>query len=152
MVTAAKWALGIVPAGIALGALLGAATDPDMKDAPAPWWRMTGAETYTAPPEPSLDAWPQDFAAVRSYRPDFDYDIEAWDLPIPSDEVLVLAEEPYAQPPERVSANAAADEAEAAAGDALAAAAAPEPVAAPESVAEPAPAPKVRPPQLAGLY
>jgi len=151
MVTAAKWALGIVPAGVLLGALLGAAADPDMKDAPAPWWRLTGAESFTAAPEPSLDVWPQDFAAARSYRPDFDYDVEVWELPIPADEVWAFADEPYSQPREQVAAEEVADEAEAAAGDALAAAA-PEPATAPEAAPEPAPAPKARPPELAGLY
>jgi hypothetical protein len=152
MVTAAKWALGIVPAGILLGALLGAAANPHMKDPPAPWWRLTGAETFTASSEPALDEWPQDFAAARSYRPDFDYDIEVWDLAIPADEVWVPADEPHTLPPERLAAGEVADEAEATAGDALAAAT-PEPAVTPEILSEAAAEPsKVRPPELAGLY
>lgn len=151
MIAAAKWALGIVPAGILLGALLGAAADPEMKDAPAPWWRLTGTDAFTASPEPPLDAWPQDFAAARSYRPDFDYDIEVWDLPIPADEVWAYSEEPVAYQPYAAAAEDVAEEAEAAAGEALAAAA-PEPAAAPGSAPEPSPAPEVRPPELAGLY
>jgi hypothetical protein len=152
MVTAAKWALGILPAGIALGALLGAAANPDMKDAPAPWWRLTGAETFTASDEPSLDAWPQDFAAARSYRPDFDYDIEVWELPIPADEVWAFADEPhpYPQQPDSTTAEEVAEEAQAAAGDALAAAV-PEPAPAPEAAPQTAPE-KVHPPEFAGLY
>lgn len=148
MITAAKWALGIVPAGIALGAVLGAAVNPVMKDAPAPWWRLTGTDAFTASAEPALDEWPQDFAAARSYRPDLDYDIEIWSLPIPADQVWAMAGEPIAPPPDSTSTEAAATEAEAAAGDALAAAA-PEPAAAPETIPE---APEPLPPQLAGLY
>jgi hypothetical protein len=146
MITAAKWALGILPAGIALGALLGAAVNPEMKDAPAPWWRLTDTDAFTAPAEPALDAWPQDFAAARSYRPDLDYDAEVWALPIPADEAWAGAEEPVA--PDSGVAEEAAAKAQAAAGDALAAAA-PEREAAPEATPE-TPAPL--PPQLAGLY
>lgn len=150
MMTVAKWALGIVPAGILLGALLGAAADPDMKDAPEPWWRLTGTDTFTASAEPPLDAWPQDFAAARSYRPDFDYNIEVWELPIPANEVWAYAEEPAAFQA-YAAAEQVAQEAEAAAEDASAAAA-PQTAVAPESAPEPPPAPEVRPPELAGLY
>jgi hypothetical protein len=124
MRTAAKLALGIVPAGIVLGALLGAAVDPDMKDAPAPWWRLTGSEIF-ASAEPGPESWSQDLAAARSYRPDLDYDAEVWALPIPAYEFMALADEPADAPPaieqEAIAAADAADEAEAAAEDALAA-------------------------------
>ena len=150
MMTAAKWALGVVPAGIALGALLGAAVNPDMKDPPAPWWRLTGAEPVAESAEIALDERPQDFAAARSYRPDFDYDIEIWSLPIPADEVWALTDEPLTPPPDVFAAEEAADEAEAVAGEALAAAV---PEADPEPVPETPPeAIEVRPPVLAGLY
>ena len=152
MLTAAKWALGIVPLGIALGALLGAAVDPDMKNAPAPWWRLTGSDAFTASAEPDSDHWPQDFAAARSYRPDLDYDIEVWSLPIPAYEVWALADEPIALPPDSTAAADVGEEAEAAASDALAAAA-PKPAAGPETVPETTPeAPEVRKPELAALY
>src|SRR5688572_14432086 len=108
MMTAAKWALGIVPAGIALGALLGAAVDPDMKDAPVPWWRLTGAEPVVQA-DPGPEYWPQEFAAGRSYRPDLDYDAEVWALPIPADEVWAFAHEPIPLPPERSAAEEVAD-------------------------------------------
>ena len=136
MLTAAKWALGIVPAGIALGALLGAAVDPDMKDPPAPWWRLTGSDAFTASTEPDVEYWPQDFAA-GSYRPDLDYDAEVWALPIPASDLMILLDEPALELPEIeqdvVVAEDAADEAEAAAEDALAAEA-PEPETAPGEV------------------
>jgi hypothetical protein len=121
MLTVAKWTLGIVPAGIALGALLGAAADPDMKDAPAPWWRLTGSEPV-ASAEPDPELWPPDFAAPRSYRPDLDYDAEVWALPIPAYELTILNDEPPAELPaidDAVAAEDAADEAETAAEDAL---------------------------------
>jgi hypothetical protein len=149
MQTAAKLALGIVPAGIALGALLGAAVDPDMKDAPAPWWRLTSSEIF-ASVEPGPEPWPQDFAASRGYRPDLDYDAEVWALPIPADDLMILFDEPAPELPEIgqkvIFADDAVDEAEAAADDALAALP-PQP--------EPAPAPgEVRKAELtaAGLY
>jgi protein PhnA len=146
MLTAAKWALSIVPAGIALGALLGAAVDPDMKDAPVPWWRLTGAEPV-AQADPGPEYWPQDFAAGPSYRPDLDYDAEVWALPIPADEVWALpipadevwafAQESIPLPPERSAAEEVADEAEATAHDALAAAAASEPAPPPAAASRP---------------
>ena len=143
MLTAAKWALAIVPGGIMLGAVLGGAANPDMKDAPAPWWRLTGAEPF-ASCEPAPEEWPEDLAAARSYRPDLDYDAEVWALPIPADEAWAVAEEPVA--PDSGVAEDAAAKAQAAAGDALAV---PEPPAAPEVTPEtPAPVP----PQLTGLY
>ena len=117
MLTAAKWALGIVPAGIALGALLGAAADPDMKDAPAPWWRLTASEQF-ASAEPGPESWPQNLAAARSYRPDLDYDAEVWALPIPAYELMLMTEEPALElPPTEQEVIAAED---AAAEDALA--------------------------------
>ena len=134
MQAAAKLALGIVPAGIALGALLGAAVDPAMKDAPAPWWRLTGSEIF-ASAEPGPESWPQDFAAARSYRPDLDYDAEVWALPIPVDEFMALADEQIVPPPDSAGHEEAADKAEAAADDALTAMPAqPEPAQAPGEV------------------
>lgn len=137
---AAKWALGIVPAGIALGVLLGAAVDPDMKDAPAPEWRLTAAELITASNEAASEAWPEDLAAARGHRPDFDYDIEVWALPVPAQEVAALAEGQVASS----AAEPAADGAEALA------APEPESVTPPETVPETTP--EVRRPELSGLY
>jgi hypothetical protein len=141
MLTAAKWALGIVPAGIVLGALLGSAVNPDMKDAPEPWWRLTGSDAFTASAEPDPEIWPQDFAAAGGYRPDLDYDAEVWALPISAYELAILIDEPATELPpieqEIIVAEDAAAEAEAAAEDALAAqtpAPAPEPETAPGEV------------------
>ena len=137
MLTAAKWALSIVPAGIALGALLGSAVDPDMKDPPEPWWRLTGSEAFTASADPGPEYWPQDFAAGPSYRPDLDYDAEVWALPIPAYDLAILSDDPSLELPpveqEVIVAENAAEEAEAAADDALAVQA-PEPAAAPGEV------------------
>jgi hypothetical protein len=140
MSTAAKWALAIVPSGITLGALLGSAVNPDMKDPPDPWWRLTGTEPF-AQADPAPEYWPQDFAAGRSYRPDLDYDAEIWALPIPAYELVILSDDAsLEQPPighEIVIAGDAAEDAEAAAEDALAAQvplAAPEPETAPGEV------------------
>lgn len=139
MLTAAKWALGIVPAGIVLGALLGSAVNPDMKDPPEPWWRLAGSDAFTASAEPEPEYWPQNFATAGGYRPDLDYDAEIWALPIPAYELAILNDEPAADLPpifpEVVTADDVADEAEAAAEDALAAQApAPEPETAPGEV------------------
>src|SRR5688500_7503397 len=114
MMTAAKWVLGIVPAGIALGALLGAAANPHMKDAPAPWWRLTGAEPF-ASSEPAPEEWTEDLAASRSYRPDLDYGIEVWTLPVPASELMALADEPLTPPPATEPRLEDGDEAEGAA-------------------------------------
>ncbi len=154
MLTAGKWALAIVPSGIMLGALLGAAANPDMKDAPAPWWRMTGADQIFASEQHFVEAPPQDLNVFGGYRPDFDYDEEVWVLPIPEYELAALEEEPFAPLSDGlptvtygVTAEDVADEAEAAAEDAVAA-------------QEPQPAPAPAPPgevrkselALAGLY
>ena len=151
MLTVGKWALAIVLGGIVLGALLGSAANPEMKDAPAPWWRLTGTEQIFASNHYFVEAGPEDLNVSGGYRPDLDYDAEVWALPIAAYDLAPLAEESLASEPGALptvsygvaAAEQVADEAEAAAGDALAA-------------AEPAPAPEpfaVRKAELAsGLY
>ena len=154
MLTAGKWALAIVPGGIILGALLGAAANPEMKDAPAPWWRMTGTEQIFASNDYLVEAGPEDLDAFAGYRPDLDYDAEVWELPIPAYELAALADEPLAPLPDElptvsygITAEDVAAEAEAVAEDAIASQAQPEPAPAPEPA-------EVRKSELAlaGLY
>jgi hypothetical protein len=100
MRTAAKWVLGILPAGIALGVLLGAAVDPHMKDAPAPWWRLSGFEETDRPEDHLLaETSAESPGAAGGYRPDLDYDLEVWALRIPSYDLAALANEALAAPP-----------------------------------------------------
>ena len=147
MLTAGKWALAIVPAGIALGALLGAAANPEMKDAPPQWWQTTGTQPVFASEHYFVEAGPEDLDVFGGYRPDLDYDAEVWALPIPAYELAALADEPPADELPTVTygvTEQAADEAEAAAAEAAAA-------------AQPAPAPEPAEARkselvLAGLY
>ena len=153
MLTAGKWALAIVPGGIMLGALLGAAADPQMKDAPPPWWRLSGAAPIMVSNQSFVEAGPEDLNVFGGYRPDLDYDAEVWALPYSAYELAPLAEEPVATGSDDlptvtygIAAEAVADQAEAAADDAIAEAQS-EPVPAPEATDE-------RKPELvqAGLY
>jgi hypothetical protein len=120
--------LAVVPAGVALGALLGAAAVPPMKDAPAPWWRLSGRDEIVVANQgySFVEAGPEDLDP-GGYRPDLDYDAEVRAPPIPADELAVLAAEtpvPTIELPLAVSGTSptesAADEAESAAEDALA--------------------------------
>ena len=75
-----------------------------------------------------------------------------WSLPIPAYEVWYYAEESIPLPPDATAAEEVAEQAEAAADDALAAAE-PEPAPAIEVAPEtPSETAEVHPPQLAGLY
>ena len=126
MLSAAKWIMGVVPGGIVLGALLGAAADPDMKDPPDPWWRLTGNDQIAISNEQFVEAWPADLGIPTGYRPDLDYEAEVWALPVPAYDLAVL-DEPPAMPAEptvtydTAATDAVADEAETAVEDALAA-------------------------------
>ena len=75
---AGKWIAGVAAGGIALGALLAIAAAPNMKEAPEPAWRLTGAAPVEYEPEVFAEAMPQDLYVPSSYRPDFDYDAEVW--------------------------------------------------------------------------
>jgi hypothetical protein len=156
MHAAGKWALAIVPAGTMLGALLGNAANPEMKDPPAPWWQLTGRDEIVADDAQFAEAWPEDLDVFGGYRPDLDYDAEVWALPIPEHDLAALAEQPFRVPAYELprvtygvtAAHEVADEAEAVAEQAQAAEAA-------EPAPPPAPAPaEVRKPELAiaGLY
>ena len=143
MLAAGKWIVTVVPAGIALGALLGGTAGPEMKDAPAPWWRLTGNEAIVSSGDAVfVEPGPQDLDVFGGYRPDLDYEAEVWALPIPAYELAALAEEPTAPLPGELptvgygvaAAEQVADEAAAAAGDALVAGEA-EPARAPEPLA-----------------
>jgi hypothetical protein len=155
MLAAGKWALAIVPGGIMLGALLGAAANPDMKDPPTPWWRTTGMQLNIAySGQQMYEAGPEDLNVFGGYRPDLDYDAVVWELPVATADLAPLAEPPVAWADELptvtygVTADEVADDAQAAADDALAAEAEP-----------PDPAPAAEPDEtrkselaLAGLY
>jgi len=120
-----KWAAGVVVGGIILGALLGSAADPDMKDAPEPWWQQSDRDGAVADVDPVLFEDRRTVAAPGGFRPDLDYDAEVWSLPSPDYELAAMAEDPFADelPEEGYDANAesAADDAERAVEDAEAA-------------------------------
>ena len=153
MLTAGKWALCIVTGGLTMGALLGDAVDPRMKDPVPQWWQLTGRDEIVPSSQYAFfEASPEDLSPYDGFRPDLDYDAEVWALPIPAYELAIL-EEPampsFEDELPRVTYGAeaaqAADEAEAAADDALAAET--------QSAAELEPA-EVSKPELtvAGLY
>jgi hypothetical protein len=129
MPSAGKWALAIVPAGIALGALLGTAAAPEPTEPSAQWWQLTGREdiAIVADGRQFVEAGPEDLAVHGGLRPDLDYDAEVWTLPVSDYDFAYLQGEPLDPPahdPPRVrygvtAAESAADEAEAAAADAL---------------------------------
>ena len=157
MLAAGKWVMGIVTGGIALGAVLGTAADPDMKDPPAQWWQLTGQDEFATPSgQVFVEAWPEDLNP-GGYRPDLDYEAVGWTVPAYDYDLAALAEVPLAAPIEELptvsygmtEAVDAAVEAEAAAEEAEAAQA-PEPAAESEA----APAPEARKSELvvAGLY
>jgi len=147
------FALAIVPAGVMLGAMLGAAANPDMKDPPTPWWQLTGRDDFVASEDSQFaEAGPEDLNVFGGYRPDLDYAAEIWSLAVPEYDLAALADEPFEAPAYELptvtygvsGADEAGDEAEDAATDAQAA----------EAV-EPEPTPaEVRKPELAlaGLY
>jgi hypothetical protein len=150
MPAAAKWLMGIVTGGIVLGTFLGAAANPEMKQAPAPWWQLTGREDEIVVSNMQfVEPFPEDLDVFGGYRPNLDYDAVAWALPIPEYELAAYAEElsaPAAEELPRVTygiteAELAAEQAEAAAEEAEAA-----------EVAEPAPEAPKSELALAGLY
>ena len=130
MPAAAKWVMGIVTGGIALGTALGAAVDPEMKQAPAPWWQMTGRDDEVVVSSMQfVQAGPEDLDVFGGYRPNLDYEA-VWTLPIPDYEMAALAEEPLMAPAAEelptvtygvTEAELAADQAETAAEEAQAA-------------------------------
>jgi hypothetical protein len=155
MLAAGKWALAIIPGGILLGALLGAAANPKMKDAPAPWWRTTGMQLNIAYSGQQLyEAGPEDLNVFGGYRPDLDYDAVVWELPVAAADMAPLEEQPVAWADELpavtygVTTGDVADRAEAAADDALAAATE-QPEPAPAAAPDAAPKSEL---VLAGLY
>lgn len=129
MLAAGKWVTSIVVGGITLGALLGAAADPRVKDPPKQWWQLTGRDTIAAVGDQLwFESGPDDLSPFGAFRPDLDYDAEIWALPIPAAEMATYSppydpfEEAGGEPEPTVAA--AADEAEMASEEAVEAAAA----------------------------
>jgi len=82
MLTAGKWIASVLAGGLALGAVIGAAADPKIKDPPKQWWQLTGNDTSIAPGNQVFaDVGPYDLDVHGGYRPDLDYDAEVWTLP-----------------------------------------------------------------------
>jgi len=126
MHTAAKWALSITAGGLVLGALLGHAARPEMKDpAPRPWQLAGRDEAVASADSWTIEASPDDLNPFSGYRPALDYDALAWDLPNPDYDLAAPIDEPLDSPQEasEPAVEQAADAAEAAAGEALAKAA-----------------------------
>ena len=87
MRTRAKLALGIVTGGIALGAMLGAAADPEPKRPPAPPWRAAAQAPYVADAGYQLaEAPPHDLSPYRdSYAPSWaDEELTDWEPDYPA--------------------------------------------------------------------
>ena len=149
MSAAAKWTVGIVTSGIALGALLGAAVNPEMKQAPAQWWQTTGRDEIVVTNMQFVEPFPEDLDVFGGYRPNLDYDAVAWALPMPEYELAALVEEPPVPVAEELptvtygmtEAELAAEQAEAVAEEAQDA-----------EAAEPAPEAAKSELALAGLY
>ena len=154
MLSPGKIALMTVAAGLSLGALLGSAANPVMKQGPQELWQLTGRSEFV-PPSPSevfVEAGPQDLSVPDAYRPDFDYDAYVaadWVEPAGwhgygEDEAAGVEAPSASEPPVAAEAVAAADEAEQVAETALEAGA----------VAEAAPADEPRKPPVAaaGIY
>ena len=120
-----KWAAGVVVGGVVLGAVLGSAADPDMKDAPEPWWQQSGRDGVVTEADPVLFEDRRTAGAPGGFRPDLDYDAEVWSLPLPDYEMAAMADDAFADelPEEGYDANAesVADDAERAVEDAEAA-------------------------------
>lgn len=120
-----QWAAGVVVGGIILGALLGSAADPDMKDAPEPWWQQSSRDGAVADVDPVLFEDRRTMDAPGGFRPDLDYDAEVWSVMSPDYELAAMAEEPFADEPLEggydANAESAADDAERAVEDAEAA-------------------------------
>ena len=139
MLAAGNWSVavvGIVAGGIALGAVLGKAANPHMKDAPEQWWQLTGSGDVADSGDQYTGGWPEQVSMPDSYRPDLDYDAEVWSLPIPAYEIAAIGYDqlppplPYAPPPVAYGnsiTEQAADQAEKAAEDAEAPEAPPTP-------------------------
>src|SRR6188768_3290107 len=96
MLTAGKWIASVLASGLALGALIGAAADPKIKDPPKQWWQLTGNDTSISPSNQVFaDYGPYDLDVHSGYRPDLDYDAEVWSLPIPEfDDAVFSADQP----------------------------------------------------------
>lgn len=125
MRAAGKWATSVVFGGIVLGAMLGAAADPRIKDPPKQWWQLTGRDSIAVAGEALwFESPPEDMSPFSGFRPDLDYDAEVWALPIPA--VDMASYYPPHDPFEEAGSQSdpaeevAADEAEAAAEDAAA--------------------------------
>jgi len=120
-----KYALTIVAGGLALGAVLGSAADPEMKQPAPQWWQQTGrpnAADYSTD-----DAWPATAPAypgmADSYRPDLDYGTVVTSYWEPPADWRWYAEddaEAVSTPPPAAAAGPVDDPAPQAAGDAAA--------------------------------
>ena len=103
MRTRAKLALGIVTGGIALGAMLGAAADPEPKRPPAPPWRAAQAAYYADAGYQLAEAPPQDLGRYRdSYAPSWaDEEVADWEPEYPAWTYSDLPQEAESAPDER---------------------------------------------------
>lgn len=123
MHAAGKWVASVVVGGIVLGALLGAAADPRIKDPPKQWWQLTGRDTIASVGEqPGFEAGPVGPGPSDGFRPDFDYDAEAWALPIPAADMAAYysPRRPFAEAAEpEPTVEATAHEAESVAAEAV---------------------------------
>ena len=78
------YALAIVPGGLLIGALIGDAVDPRIKDPAPQWWQLTGADTtISRSNQVYAEVGPYELDMHGGYRPDLDYDAEVWSLPLP---------------------------------------------------------------------
>jgi hypothetical protein len=109
--------MAIIPGGLLIGALIGDAVDPRIKDPPQQWWQMVGADTSTNPNNQVFaEVGPYDLDVHSGYRPDLDYEAEVWSLPLP--EYVYYVPTGYAAEPAVAEAGPPAAEAETAADEA----------------------------------
>jgi hypothetical protein len=110
-ITGAKWITSITLGGVALGAMLAAATEPQLKPVAPQWWQHSGREAIATTPDPELFAEALiERAPADSYRPDLDYEAEVWALPLPDADFAALNPPPDPHPklrPEEVEPAAA---------------------------------------------
>ena len=101
MLVRGSMALAIVTAGIGLGAVLGSAANPEMKQPPEQPWRAAPPAPFIAEGEqPSADAGPADFASYReSYAPSWAHEeLTDWEPGYPAWTYSDLAHESFAEP------------------------------------------------------
>jgi len=93
-----KIALVVMTGGIALGAMLGAAADPEMKQPPAPPWRAAQLQIADNAAYRPAETWPADTQGYRdSYAPSWaNEELVDWEPEYPAWTYSEIADQPAA--------------------------------------------------------